>query len=133
MRITEITVSAGRVIPHPRESCANLRPMLTLKATVEEGETVAAVVAWTQAQAETLLSAHIDGMLTVIEAKYQAERKREDEAYEQRQRERLAASAGGNADALDDDEIDDNEDITSDDVDAMDEEDEEIPFEAPGR
>jgi hypothetical protein len=107
--------------------------MLTLKATVEEGETVAAVVAWTQAQAETLLSAHIDGMLTVIEAKYQAERKREDEAYEQRQRERLAASAGGNADALDDDEIDDNEDITSDDVDAMDEEDEEIPFEAPGR
>jgi hypothetical protein len=109
MRITEITVSAGRVIPHPRESYANLRPMLTLKATVEEGETVAAVVAWTQAQAETLLSAHIDGMLTVIEAKYQAERKREDEAYEQRRRERSLASVA-DADALDDDELEDEED-----------------------
>lgn len=132
MKVTEITVSAGRVIPHPRESYANLRPMLSLKASIDDGEGVKAATELLQAVAEDLLAAHVAKLTDIVEAEYQAERKRQDEAYERRQRERSLASVA-DADALDDDEIDDNEDITSDDIDAMDEEDEEIPFETPGR
>jgi hypothetical protein len=116
VKITEITVSSGRVIPHPRESYANLRPMLSLRASVDETEDITAAVATLQAQAEALLASHVAHLELDIEAEYQAERKRQDEAYEQRQRERSLAAVS-DADALDDDET----------------EDEEIPFETPGR
>ncbi len=106
MRITEITVSAGRVIPHPRESYANLRPMLSLKATLDDNDFPADVAKTLQAAAESLLIGHIKELETQIEAEYQARCKQEDEEYEQRQRARELASVA-NPDALDDDEVDD--------------------------
>jgi hypothetical protein len=115
VKITEITVSAGRVVPHPRRDYANLRPSLSITANVEDGEEDDAV-AYLQKKVDMLLDMHISMMLITLEAEYQAERKRQDEAYEQRQRERSLAAVS-DADALDDDEI----------------EDEEIPFETPGR
>jgi hypothetical protein len=117
MRITEITVSAGRVIPHPRESYANLRPMLSLRASVDETEDISAAVSLLQGVTEALLASHVAHLMATIEAEYQAERKRQEEAYDQRQRS-LASVA--DADALEDDEIDELEE-------------EDIPFETPGR
>jgi GTP1/Obg family GTP-binding protein len=66
MKITEVTVHAGRVIPHPFESYANLRPDVTLKAELRDGEDVTTAVKTLQAKAEELVEEHkehlIDGL-----------------------------------------------------------------------
>jgi hypothetical protein len=113
MKITEVTVSTGRVIPHPRESYANLRPSISLKATVEAGDSVEVVANGLYTHAELLLAAHIRLIQDRIEAEYQAKCKREDEEYERRQRERSLAAVT-DADALDDDDVDDLEDEEDD-------------------
>jgi hypothetical protein len=38
MKVTEIIVSAGRTFNHPYEDYSNLKPQVTLKATVDDGE-----------------------------------------------------------------------------------------------
>lgn len=57
-KITEITVSAGRVIPHPFQQYANLRPMITLKAEIEPGEDPTEAAKGLQAKAEGLVEDH---------------------------------------------------------------------------
>jgi chromosome segregation ATPase len=58
MKITEITVSAGRTFNNPYEQYANLRPAVELRATLEEGEEPLAALKKLQEQAETLVEHH---------------------------------------------------------------------------
>jgi type II secretory pathway predicted ATPase ExeA len=66
MKITQVTVSAGRVIPHPMQDFANLRPSVQLVATVEDGEDAAAVTRKLQAQAEQMVEDHKDHLIDSI-------------------------------------------------------------------
>jgi hypothetical protein len=63
VHVTEITVSAGRVVSHPLESYANLRPQVTLKARLDEGEDPRAAVRTLQAQAEELVEDHKNALV----------------------------------------------------------------------
>jgi hypothetical protein len=89
-KVTEITVSSGRVLPHPHESYANLRPSLSLKASLEDGESVEDAALILQVKAEILLEAHIGRIEERIEAEYQAKRSRQEEEYERHKVERAA-------------------------------------------
>ncbi len=63
MRITEITVSAGRVFNHHYESYSNLRPQVTLRAVVDGDEDPIAATKQLQAQAEQLVEDHKNHLL----------------------------------------------------------------------
>ncbi len=63
MQVTEIVVSAGRVVSHPLESYANLRPSVTLKATLSQGEDYFSAVRALQASAEMLVEEHKDNLV----------------------------------------------------------------------
>jgi hypothetical protein len=66
-KVTEITVSAGRVIPHPFVQYANLRPMITIKAELDEGEDFKAVAKDLQATAEGMIEDHSRYMVRSLE------------------------------------------------------------------
>lgn len=66
MKISEIVVSAGRTFNHPYESYANLKPQVTLKATLDAGEDASSAVRELQAQAEQLVEQHKLIMLAEI-------------------------------------------------------------------
>ena len=66
MKITQVTVSAGRVIPHPMQDFANLRPSVQLVATVEDGEDAGVVIRKLQAQAEQMVEDHKDHLISSI-------------------------------------------------------------------
>ncbi len=66
-KITEITVSAGRVIPHPFQQYANLRPMVTLKAEVLPGEDFEAITKDLQAKVEGMIEDHSRSMVRSLE------------------------------------------------------------------
>jgi len=67
MQVTEISVSAGRTFNHPYEDYSNLKPHLTLKAALDEGEDPAAVAKDLQAKAEQLVEDHKQNMLKSLE------------------------------------------------------------------
>lgn len=67
MKVTEITVSAGRVFNHPFEQYSNLKPHITLKATLSEGEDAEAAAKQLQQTAEKLVEDHKRALLTSIE------------------------------------------------------------------
>lgn len=71
MQITEITVSAGRTFNHPRENFSNLRPQVTLKATIQPGEDSEEAVRVLQAKAESMVEDHKNSMLKSIDELYQ--------------------------------------------------------------
>jgi hypothetical protein len=58
MKVTQITVNAGRTFNNPYESYSNLRPEVTLTATIEDGEDAMAAAKALQAQAEGLVEDH---------------------------------------------------------------------------
>lgn len=66
MKVIEITVSAGRVVSHPTESYSNLRPQLTLKAMLDEGEDVETATKDLQAKAEKLIEDHKNNLVESI-------------------------------------------------------------------
>lgn len=66
MNIAEITVSAGRTIPHPTTDYANLKAFVTLKATLEAGEDVDAAVKALQAKAEKHVEDHKNALVDNI-------------------------------------------------------------------
>lgn len=70
MKVTEITVSAGRVISHPIESYSNLRPQISLKAVLENGKDVDAATKQLQAKAEGLVDDHANGLTKHIRDMY---------------------------------------------------------------
>lgn len=67
MRVTEITVSAGRTFNHPYEDYSNLRPHVTLKAEIAEGEDFKRCVKDLQVHAEGLVEEHKRVMLDSLE------------------------------------------------------------------
>ncbi len=78
MKITEISVSAGRTFNHPHESYSNLRPSVSFKAICEEGDDPIAIAKDLQRQAEQLVEDHKQNMLKSLEDLYElTERQRE--------------------------------------------------------
>ena len=71
MKIQEIVVTAGRTFNHPHEQYSNLRPEVTMRATLDEGEDVSAATKELQARAEGLVEDHKNGLLRSIEELYQ--------------------------------------------------------------
>lgn len=58
MHVTEISVTAGRTFSHPHESYSNLRPSVTMKASLEDGEDVRHATQLLQAKCERLVEDH---------------------------------------------------------------------------
>lgn len=71
MQVTKIVVHAGRTFNHPHESYSNLRPSVTLEATLDPGEDPIAATKQLQAQAEQLVEDHKTNLLESIEDLYQ--------------------------------------------------------------
>ncbi|HQT97978.1 MAG TPA: hypothetical protein PK416_08890 [Thermodesulfobacteriota bacterium] len=66
MKITEIVVSAGRTFNHPYEQFSNLRPQVTLKATIEDQDDPLAAAKELQGKAEALVEDHKRSMLQTL-------------------------------------------------------------------
>ncbi len=71
MRINTITVTAGRTFNHPHEQYSNLRPEVTMTATLDEGEDATKAAHELQARAEQIVEDHKRGLLSSIEELYQ--------------------------------------------------------------
>jgi len=71
MKITEVTVTAGRTFNHPHETYSNLRPDVTLKACLDADDDPNIAAKALQARAEWLVEDHKQGLLTSIEELYQ--------------------------------------------------------------
>ena len=71
MTVTKIVVTAGRTFNHPHESYSNLRPEVTLEASLQEVDDPAECVRRLQAQAEGMVEDHKRGMLKSLEELYQ--------------------------------------------------------------
>lgn len=67
MKITTITVQAGRTFNHPYESYSNLRPEVTLTAAIDPDEDPTAAARQLQAQAERLVEDHKNALLRSLE------------------------------------------------------------------
>jgi hypothetical protein len=85
MKVIKVNVSAGRVVPHPFTQYANLKPQITVKAIVEEGEDWQAVTKELQAHAEQLVEEHKDNLVRNLE---------EIENLSRKQREIASLSSG---------------------------------------
>jgi hypothetical protein len=66
MQIAEVTVGAGRTFNHPFEQYSNLRPSVTFRAVLQEGDDAAAVAKELQAKAEQLVEDHKQFMLSSL-------------------------------------------------------------------
>jgi hypothetical protein len=71
MKVTEITVTAGRTFNHPHESYSNLRPSVTMKATLDDGEHTDSAIKALQAKAEQLVEDHKANLLSSLEEVYE--------------------------------------------------------------
>lgn len=71
MKINTISVTAGRTFNHPHEDYSNLRPSVTMTATLEDGEDATKSARELQARAEQLVEDHKQGLLRSIEELYQ--------------------------------------------------------------
>lgn len=71
MKINTITVTAGRTFNHPHEQYSNLRPEVTMTATLDDGEDATKAAQELQALAEQLVEDHKQGLLRSIEELYQ--------------------------------------------------------------
>jgi hypothetical protein len=67
MRVTEITVTSGRTFNHPHESYSNLRPSVTLKASLDDSDDPDAATKALQAKAERLVEDHKTLLLDSLE------------------------------------------------------------------
>jgi len=67
VKVVEITVTAGRTFNHPHEQYSNLRPEVTLRATLEAEDDHAVCVKILQADAEDLVEQHKDRLLGMLE------------------------------------------------------------------
>lgn len=78
MTVTEIVVSAGRTFNHPYESYSNLRPQVTIKASLQDGEDVDAATKQLQAKAESLVEDHKRNLLNQITELYHLSEARQE-------------------------------------------------------
>lgn len=78
MHITNITITAGRTFNHPYEQYSNLRPEVTMSASLDAGEDPIAATRQLQAKAESLVEDHKQSLLRSIEELHElTESKRE--------------------------------------------------------
>lgn len=70
MKVTQIVVSAGRTFNHPHEDYSNLKPHISLTATLDEGDDPIATAKGLQQQAEQLVEDHKANLLKSIEDAY---------------------------------------------------------------
>lgn len=78
MKITEITVSAGRTVQHPVENYANLKPFVTLKAVLGDGDDYEQLTKDLQAKAESLVEDHANSLKKHLrDMHYLSEKQRE--------------------------------------------------------
>ncbi len=80
MQVTEIVVSAGRTFNHPFEQYSNLRPQVTIKATLQADEDPDRVAMHLQAKAEKLVEDHKANLLKQIEELYHLSQARQEMA-----------------------------------------------------
>ncbi|MCX6922871.1 MAG: hypothetical protein NT154_06620 [Verrucomicrobia bacterium] len=78
MTIIKIKVVAGRTFNHPHEQYSNLRPEVTLEASLSERENPVDAVKALQAQAEGLVEDHKQGMLRSLEELYQLSERQQE-------------------------------------------------------
>ena len=78
MQVTEIIVNAGRTFNHPYEDYSNLRPSVTLKATLTDSEDPDKAVKQLQAKAESLIEDHKRNMLQSLEELHYLERAQQE-------------------------------------------------------
>lgn len=71
MKINTITVTAGRTFNHPHEQYSNLRPEVTMTATLDDGEDPHVAARDLQQRAEGLVEDHKQSLLKSIEELYQ--------------------------------------------------------------
>ena len=71
MKIQTISVTAGRCFNHAHEEYSNLRPEVTMTATLENGEDAAIATRALQQRAEGLVEDHKQALLRSIEELYQ--------------------------------------------------------------
>lgn len=71
MKITNIKVTAGRTFNHPHEQYSNLRPEVTMEASLEPGEDASESIKHLQQRAEGLVEDHKQSLLKSIEELYQ--------------------------------------------------------------
>lgn len=71
MKVTSITVKAGRTFNHPHEQYSNLKPEVELTATLDDGDDAATCTKALQAQAEGMVEDHKQGLLRSINELYQ--------------------------------------------------------------
>lgn len=71
MKIQTITVTAGRTFNHPHEDYSNLRPSVTMTATLDDGEDPHVATRDLQQRAEGLVEDHKRSLLHSIEDLYQ--------------------------------------------------------------
>lgn len=67
MKITRIVVNAGRTLPHPCQSYANLRPSVTMEAQLDESEDPREAVRHLQIQAERAVEEHAATLIASLE------------------------------------------------------------------
>jgi hypothetical protein len=73
MRVTEITVTAGRTFNHPHETYSNLRPEVRMTATLDDGDDAREATKHLQAKAEQLVEDHKNNLLRTLEQIYEQE------------------------------------------------------------
>jgi len=71
MQVTTIQVTAARTFNHPHEQYSNLRPAVTMAATLAPGDDPTASIKALQQQAEGLVEDHKQGLLKSLEELYQ--------------------------------------------------------------
>jgi len=71
MRVTEITVTAGRTFNHPHETYSNLRPEVRLTATLDDTDDASDCAKALQAKAERLVEDHKNTLLQTLEQIYE--------------------------------------------------------------
>lgn len=71
MKIQTITVTAGRTFNHPHEQYSNLRPEVTMTATIDDNEDPHVAARDLQQRAEGLVEDHKRSLLHSIEELYQ--------------------------------------------------------------
>lgn len=74
MKITSVSVNAGRTLSMPGTNYANVRPQVTFTAEIQDGEDAFAAAATLQERAETFMEDACDQIIAMAAARDQRRR-----------------------------------------------------------
>ena len=63
MRVIEVSIGSGRTVPHPSRPGENYKPSCFLKARLEPGDDHFTIAGQLQADADSIVEMHVDGLL----------------------------------------------------------------------